>query len=802
MDDLTQAYAAGLKRNTLGQLVPVHSYDEESGIFFLEDGYMGFGFLAHPLQGADDSLIQRLNVMFSLNYPPDSFIQILLMGSQDIEGSLRGIGELRQSSQHPALSKLLENRLAYLRRGASGRVNMDARAYIRNFWIAFSVKVPFKNKKGLPVQEEMAAAKDLRLSFQQTLKSAGFAPETMDAEGYLRTVGQVLHWKPSANWRGRQPYYDEDEPINAQVSESDDYLTVEKNGIWLGDKLLRILSPVRLPAYMGLQNMRLLIGDPMNGVRGMHGNCYLNLTIHLPETSKERQQAERERQTINYQAFGQMAKFVPLIAKKKESADDFHESLSQGNRIVRIKLSIGLFDGSIEESEASLVAALTYLSELGWTFKEDKYIALPMLVNALPLCADPAAIQLLQRYKRMTSLEAIQFMPILGDWGGTGTPRLPFVSRSGQLMGLDLFDSNTNYNACVVAESGSGKSFLTNDIITAYLSSGARCWVIDVGRSYKKLCEAIEGDFVEFSESSGICITPFQLINNYDEEADMLVGIIISMAAVNDRLTDLQQARLRSTLKVLWDLHGKQLNVDLVAEALKQDEDGRVKDVGEQLFAFTSKGEYGRFFNGSNNVSFQNRLTCLELEELNGRVHLQQVVLLILIYQIQQMMYLGERTQMKLLVIDEGWDLLAKANIAKFIETGYRRFRKYRGAAIVVTQSLNDLYGSPSGVAIAENSANLFLLGQKAETIEGIRRDNRLMIGDGGFEYLKSVKTIAGSYSEIFFKTNNGIGIGRLMVDRYTSLLYSTHPKDLEQISNLTQTGMTTAEAISALTNQ
>jgi conjugal transfer ATP-binding protein TraC len=238
------------------------------------------------------------------------------------------------------------------------------------------------------------------------------------------------------------------------------------------------------------------------------------------------------------------------------------------------------------------------------------------------------------------------------------------------------------------------------------------------------------------------------------------------------------------------------MTVDLVAAKLLEDTDRRVADMGHQLFAFSSAGEYGRFFNGDNNVNFNNSLACLELEELNGRSHLQQVVLLILIYQIQQAMYLGDRDQRKILIIDEAWDLLSKGNIAKFIETGYRRFRKYNGAAITITQSLNDLYNSPSGVAIAENSANLFLLYQKPETIESIKRQNRLMIGEGGYTFLKSVHTVTGQYSEIFFVTSYGVGIGRLLVDKYTKLLYSTHPDDMKKIALRTSKGMTTDEAI------
>src|SRR5690606_33970875 len=135
--------------------------------------------------------------------------------------------------------------------------------------------------------------------------------------------------------------------------------------------------------------------------------------------------------------------------------------------------------------------------------------------------------------------------------------------------------------------------------------------------------KAIGGDFVEFGEDSHICLNPFQIIKNYNEEADMLVGIIVSMAAMEDKLTDLQLARLRSILKELWNQHERSMTVDQVAERLLQDEDRRVADMGHQLFAFTSDGEYGRFFNGKNNVNFNNTLTCLELEELKGRSHLQ-----------------------------------------------------------------------------------------------------------------------------------------------------------------------------------
>ena len=70
------------------------------------------------------------------------------------------------------------------------------------------------------------------------------------------------------------------------------------------------------------------------------------------------------------------------------------------------------------------------------------------------------------------------------------------------------------------------------------------------------------------------------------------------------------------------------------------------------------------------------------------------------------------------------------------------------------------------------------------------------MIGEAGFTFLKSVHTVVGQYSEIFFVTSYGVGIGRLMVDKYTKLLYSTHPDDIKKIAERTRRGMNTAQAI------
>jgi conjugal transfer ATP-binding protein TraC len=241
------------------------------------------------------------------------------------------------------------------------------------------------------------------------------------------------------------------------------------------------------------------------------------------------------------------------------------------------------------------------------------------------------------------------------------------------------------------------------------------------------------------------------------------------------------------------------MTIDAIAQALGACDDPRLTDVGQQLYPFTTAGEYGRYFHGRNSIAFDKDLVVLELEELKGRKHLQQVILLQLIYQIQQVMYLGDRGQPKLVFIDEAWDLLTHGDVAKFIEAGYRRFRKYNGAAITVTQSLNDLYSNPTGRAIADNSAHTMLLAQPAHAIDQLRAENRLPMSEGGAELLKTVHTVPGAYSEIMLMTDRGAGIGRLVVDPFRRLLYSTRPSDVAAIRELRAQGLSVADAINRL---
>jgi len=785
------------ERERLSRLFPVLAFEPEQQLFYLEPSALGFGFLCWPLSGGDHKVFDRLNGLMNLDWPTGALLQFCLWTSPDLVTERLLISE--DDGIPDSLRRLRQGRAEFLRQ--AGSQPLDGSLLLRDIQLIVTARLPLSQDFPREADEEYAV--QLKQAAQETLKTCGFRARVLTASDYIRVMETILNWDEAAWWR-RESFseFDPGQLIRDQLADYTTDLRVFRDQLRLGPKVVKLLSPKRLPELTHPGMADHYLSEPLTGSRGIREPVLISAGVYFPDTERLRGKLEKERQWATNQAYGPLLKFAPRLGKKKESYDVLFEALDRGDRLVKTFLSAALFCD--RDRASSAVAALqTFWREIGLQMLEDRYICLPLLFNCLPFGAEPEVVKELHRYRTMGSHQALVFLPVFADWKGTDTPVMQFVSRDGQLMNFDLFDSPTNYNAVIAAQSGSGKSFLTNEFITQYLSTGGRVWVLDIGRSYEKLADMLDGTFMVFDAESRICLNPFPLVLDFDQETDMLAELLAAMAAPTVPLTDFQNSGLRRVLNQMWRQEGRDLSLDGLAAALKAESDPRLQDIGEQLYPFTSQGEYGRFFNGPNTVNFEGDFIVLELEELRGRKHLQQVVLLQLIYQIQQAMFLGERGRRKVVVIDEAWDLLTQGNTAKFIESGFRRFRKYGGAAIVVTQSINDLYNSSGGEAIAENSAIKILLGQTSETIARLEETRRLDLGgEYGYALLKTLHTVPGRYSELCLVTESGLGVGRLYVEPYKKLLYSTRATDVQAIKNLQNQGLGLMEAIETLLAQ
>ena len=861
------------------RLISPQAADPEKKVFLCDDHTLGFVYECQPLSGGSMKEKDKVDQLLGNNYPSGTSMSFLLFRSPDIEAQLRDAEQMRAEQEHPLLREVFGSRMEFLRQHTTENINarlpnggsMDI-GRIVDLKLIISVKIPYKGKE--PSDEVLAEALQWNNRIVSGLTTIGLAPYQMGPEDYVRMLHTFLNWNIHSTWRESEaPLWEPDKPISAQIFDPNTaVITAKKDILQFGDDCyVKVLSAKKLPEALYFGDAMQYAGDLSGRNQGIQNNYAVCCNIFWPDSENMKSELAKKRQWSAQQAYGPLVKFEPVLGEVKESFDIIYKSLNSGARPLKMSYSLILFGKSEKEITTLAAAAAPLWSSQKFKLLEDKYVMLPMLVSCLPLCMDVEAIKDLFRYKTLTSMQASAVIPIFGEGKGVEVPHVHLISRNGQLMNLSLHSHvATNQNAVIAAESGSGKSFLLNEIILMYMSVGAQVWVIDAGKSYKKLCESLGGDFVQFGDRSGICLNPFQTIEDWEEDEDAIHTIVTTMASATGKLSDLQSSMLKSIMRDIWNetyrerIHAVQaqydalqadcdaqikqltedferakevlgndtvrinnlqtelnaqigevearrthetramlppttMSVDMIADRCKANEDVRIQDIGNQLETFTSRSSYGRYFNGRNNASFKSELTVLELDELQGRHHLRQVVLLQLISQIQREIFLGDRGRKRLVVIDEAWDLLKEGEVARFMEHAYRKFRKYGGSAIIATQSIQDLYSNEAGVAIANNSSNMFLLAQKATTIEQVRKEAKLVLDDWGFNTLKSVHTEPGVFSEVFMLEGPVMSLGRLVVSDFQKLLYSTTPQDVADIQKYQDQGYPIAEAINAV---
>ena len=411
----------------------------------------------------------------------------------------------------------------------------------------------------------------------------------------------------------------------------------------------------------------------------------------------------------------------------------------------------------------------------------------------------------LQKLKTTLSTESANLLPLQGEWKGTKTPGMLLTGRRGQIFTWSPFDNTEgNYNVCVVGRSGSGKSVFMQELLASILGLGGRVFVFDVGRSFEKICFLLKGQFIEFSPHTNLCLNPFTTIPTDNEEVAndalaMLKSVLILMAAPSHGVDDKGAALLEQAMLETWATYKNHATISDIADWLNNHHDPKANDLGQMLYPYTKSGTYGRYFNGPSTVNLNNPLIVIELEELKERKDLQGVVVQMMIINITNQMFLGDRQTPFSIVFDEAWDMLRSKQSGVFIETLARRLRKYRGSLVVGTQSINDFYQSPGAQAAFDNSDWMCMLAQKPESIEQLKKSERLSLSPQKEAQLKSVKTKQGQYAEVMISGPRGYAIGRLPLDPFSLLLYSTKAEDYHAVKQLTQRGIEIEDAINTL---
>lgn len=770
----------------------VRSFFSDVNVFFLQsdqkkpESRLGLMWLSDPVLGGDDSSIERIRSAFSTPFPVNSIVQVGCLSMPNVTPSINAYIS-KKSGTSKLLSEISNNRARFLFNAATEPLPALNDVLLNKKTIIVSLSIPCDGK---PSSSDVRDFVDSGNKFAASFRSIGLQMTQARAEDWLSIMRQFFSMEESKEDRSIEDFT----PLREQVFQPGNQIKISEKQIAFNNEsyFARILSVKFFPRKTSLAIMNMIIGDPKGSANQITEPSWVTTTLRYIDTEKKADALRTRLAFMINQSFAAAIASIPMFANKKQGLEHMVNQIDgESATLVETNFSVVLFSKS-EERLSNLSGTLcAWANSFGMELREDKRILGALFFNLLPFGQSTDGLKKLFRFHTQTLRAAIQFLPIFGDWLGSGPGACSiFTSHRGQVVLFDPYDSKTNFNGVVFAESGAGKSFVSQQLVCDLLSQGGKVWIIDQMRSYQKLCSIVDGEFIEFSEESQICLNPFTFIVNIDEEMDMLKAVFAKMAAPDGGLDDYRMAVLEQAVKATWDHYGTTSSVSEVAEWCLAQPDPRVSDIGSQLYPFTRSGVNGRWFNGACNINFHKNFICLELQELSSKRTLQQVVLMLLLDRIGVEMYFSKKDQKKVVFVDESWSLIDDPLVGKALSAGFRKVRKNDGAMWIITQSIADLYESPNGRAIIDNCAWQFILQQRSESIESAVKTNRLILDSYTKEMLQSVHTIPGQYADIMIRRGvDEWGVVRFIVDRFTQILFSTKGWERNEVLEVAQNG-------------
>ena len=291
----------------------------------------------------------------------------------------------------------------------------------------------------------------------------------------------------------------------------------------------------------------------------------------------------------------------------------------------------------------------------------------------------------------------------------------------------------TNRNKFILGPSGSGKSFFTNHMVRSYYEQGTHIVLVDVGHSYKGLCDLVKGYYFTYSETDPIRFNPFYISESDvldTEKKESIKTLLLALWKKSDESYNRSEyVALSNALQLYYDKLNKDDSlfpcfntfyeflrdefVNTIAEHKVKEKDFDISNFLYVLRPYYNGGEFDYLLNAKENLDLlQQPLIVFELDNIKDHPILFPVVTIIIME-----VFISKMRKLKgirkMILIEEAWKAIAKEGMAEYIKYLFKTVRKFYGEAIVVTQEVEDIISSPVvKQAIINNSDCKILLDQ------------------------------------------------------------------------------------------
>uniref|UniRef100_A0A7C4Y2C3 DUF87 domain-containing protein n=1 Tax=candidate division WWE3 bacterium TaxID=2053526 RepID=A0A7C4Y2C3_UNCKA len=356
--------------------------------------------------------------------------------------------------------------------------------------------------------------------------------------------------------------------------------------------------------------------------------------------------------------------------------------------------------------------------------------------------------------------------------------------HNGSLIIFDRF-SLENANTVVFAKSGAGKSFVVKLEALRSIIFGTQVLIIDPEEEYRPVCEALGGNYINFSPGSPAKINPFDLsgiaVEGQNELGQKLLSLHTLLRLMMGTLSPTEDAILDRALIETYRLKGITPDPDTqisneppvmedLYKVLLGGAEPEARGMAERLEKFI-KGSMTGIFDAQSNINLGANMTVFSTK------HLEDALRPIAFYMILDFVWTTIRKDLRrrILIVEEAWYLMQNVDSAQFLFGIAKRARKYYLGLTTITQDVDDFLKSDYGHAIVSNSSIQVLLKQHPSAIDKIAEVFYLSEGE------KRLLLSADRGEGLFFAGANHVAI-KVMASEDEYKLITTNPEEILKI--------------------
>lgn len=644
--------------------------------------------------------------------------------------------------------------------------------YLENRKSLLGSKMALKPLTADKISENLANLESVVEQIISHLSIIGLSPSRLKGQAIAEHM--FVLWNP-----GRAVKLNTYDPTNIrdQLAMSD--LILDRHGFSINNRYFRVITIKTLPDITYAAMSSCLLNLPI-------GTRYYMTSKKLDQNAEiEKLQTSRRIAFSMSQKGGNSVRDIESENKLNDLEGLLEEVLNSGERVFDASFQFVVSADTEKSVENKAAIVLQQIQSLNGAEGIVENLA---GFNVFCESSFPNA-KVSERTKKLKSTNVADLLPIYGFWQGYERPSIILRSRSGETVSVDPFDKSlTNANMIVSGGSGSGKSFLTNVLMLHMLKEDPRIFIIDIGGSYKKLCEHLDGQYISLGLGNGQAINPFDLKQGETMAGPDKLKFLISLIELitkEDEKSGLPKVD-RSEVEDLIDKVYKEDSFPALSGIQKRlSASNDLKHYGKILQPWVGETPYGKFLDSDTTIDLQKRIVCFDLKELESYPDLQAACLLIITDYVWREVQ-SDISSKKFLIFDECWRLLENEAGSSFIANVFRTFRKYYASAIAISQNIDDFAKSKVSGAIMTNSAIKWILMQKGADPK--RLQEVLRVNEREMELVRSLRQKRGHYSEAFLIAEDNHSVVSVETTPLEYWIATTDPREVsvmkEHLSN------------------